>query len=88
MEYKEIIRHSARTKLIELAKSFLDIVDELKKEDISKVDKMLAIAEENGLGEQTKHLRPFLFLIDDSKKEIIRKRVLDLTNELIRELEN
>lgn len=87
MEYKEIIRHAAKRKILDSAKTFLDIIDELKKEDIIKVNNFMAVAEENGLGEQAKALRPFLFLLDDGKKEILRKRILDRTNELIRELE-
>ena len=88
MDYKDIIKDAAKRKLVDLAKSFLDILDELKKEEAGKVEKFLSIAQENGLGDQAKALRPFLFLLDDNKKEIVRKRILDRMNELVREFEN
>lgn len=87
MDYREIIRTAATRKIVELAKVFLDILDELKKEDQNKVDNFIIVAESNGLGEQARILRPFLFLLNDNKKEILRKRVLDEANGLIRELE-
>lgn len=87
MEYKEIIRNAAGRKLLDLAKYCLDIVDELRKEDVTKIENFLSAAEENGFGQQARALKPFLFLIDNNKKEIIRKRILDKTNELVRELE-
>jgi hypothetical protein len=87
MDFREIVRSAAKAKLICLTKVFLDILDELRKEDAAKVEKFISIAEENGLGEQAKILRPFLFLLDDNKKEALRKRVLDRANELARELD-
>lgn len=87
MDFREIVREAAKRKLIDLAKVCLDIIDELKKEDAAQVEKILTIVQNNGCGENIQSLRPFLFLLDDNKKEIIRKRILDKTNELIRELE-
>jgi hypothetical protein len=88
MNYQEIIRDIGKRKIIELAKTFLDIIDELKKEEVAKISNLLAVAENNGLGEKISPLRPLLFLLDDNKKEILRKRVLDKTNDLIRELDS
>lgn len=80
MDYKEVIRNAASEKLTELAKEFLTILDELKFEDAAKVDKVIS------LNEDFEIFRPFLFLVDDTKKDILRKRTLDKLNKLLREL--
>lgn len=87
MDFRDIIRDAAKRKIVDLAKNFLDIIDELKKEDQDKVENFIVFAESNGLGEQARNLRPFLFLINDNKKKVLRKRILDTTNSLLRELE-
>lgn len=88
MDFREIIKDAAKRKLLDLAKVYLDIIDELKKEEVAILDKFTEIANAKGLGEDFIRMRPFLCLIDDNKKDIIRKRILDKTNELIRELES
>ena len=80
MDYKEVIRNAASEKLTELAKEFLTILDELKFEDAAKVDKVIS------LNEDFEIFRPFLFLVDEPKKDILRKRTLDKLNKLLREL--
>jgi len=80
MDYKEVIRNAASEKLTELAKEFLAILDELKFEDAAKVDKVIS------LNEDFEIFRPFLFLVDDTKKDVLRKRTLDKLNKLLREL--
>lgn len=81
------MRAAAQRKLIDLAKFYLDIIDELKKEEQNKVENFITVAEANGLGDLARNLRPYLFLLNENKKEALRKRVLDKTNELIRELD-
>ncbi len=88
LSYQDIVRDCARRKLIDLAKSFLDIIDELRKEDSNKVNNFIAMADENGFGENARKIRPFLYLLDENKKEIVRKRVLDEMNKLARELDS
>ena len=88
MDFREIVRDAAKRKLIELAKVCLDIIDELKKEESSKVSNFVVVAEENGFGEKACTMKPFLFVLNEEKKDIIRKRILDKTNELARELDN
>lgn len=83
MDYKDIIREAASRKLVDLGKEFLDIIDELKQEDAAKVSKVSAIDKTGTLDT----LQPFLYLLDDAKIKILRKRVLDRMNSLIRELE-
>jgi hypothetical protein len=87
IDFRTIIKNAASRKLVDLAKTFLDIVDELKKEEQSKIESFMTLAESNGLGEQARNIYPFLFLLSDNKKEILRKRILDKTNEMIRELD-
>jgi hypothetical protein len=88
MDYREIIKDAAKRKLVDLAKSFLEIVDELKKEDTAKLDKFSSAAKLKISQEDLNLVLPFLSLFDDCKKEIIRKRILDRMNELSRELDN
>lgn len=83
MDYKDIIREAASRKLIDLGKDVLDIIDELKQEDAAKVSKINSIDKSGELD----HLQPFLYLLDDTKIKILRKRILDKMNSLIRELE-
>ena len=83
MDYKEIIREAASRKLSDLGKAFLDIIDELKQEDAAKVAKINAIDKTGVLAD----LQPFLFLLDETKVKIMRKRILDEMNSLKRELE-
>lgn len=88
LSYQDIVRDAASRKIVDLTKSFLDIIDELKKEDAMRVVKFLAVAEENGFYEKANTLKHFLYLLDENKKETIRKRVLDRANDLRRELES
>lgn len=81
MDYKDIIKDAAKRKLIDLGKEFLDILDELKLEDAAKVQKIDSISGD------LEHLRPFLYLLDETKVKILRKRILDKMNSLTRELE-
>ena len=83
MDYKDIIREAAARKLLDLGKDFLNIIDELRDEDAAKVSKLNAIDKGGVFNE----LQPFLYLLDDTKIKIVRKRVLDRMNSLIRELE-
>ena len=80
MEYKEVIRNAASDMLTELSTEFLTILDELKFEDAAKVEKIIQ------LNEAFETFRPFLFLVDEPKKNLLRKRVLDRMNKLQRDL--
>jgi len=83
--YKEIVAAAAARKLIDLAKEALEIFDELHEEDKSKLEKFKRSAEQAGWT-GVEFVSPFLELVDDTKKDILRKRILDKANELKRQL--
>lgn len=83
--FKEVLAAAAARKLIDLAKEALEIFDELFEEDKAKLEKFQCAADKAGW-ENVELVSPFLELIDDSKKDILRKRILDKANELKREL--
>jgi len=88
MDFRSIIKDAAARKLLDLAKVFLEILDELKKEEESKSEKFSSLAEQWGL--KGRDLAAFLSVVitfDSCKKDILRKRILDKTNQLTRELE-
>lgn len=87
-DYRSIIKEAAKRKLIDLGKAFLEIIDELKKEEVSKLDKFSSVSQVWISKDELDILLPFLSIIDDCKKDILRKRILDKMNELCRELEH
>jgi hypothetical protein len=87
-DFRSIVKEAAKRKLIDLSKLFLDIVDELKKEDLAKLEKFSSVSKYWISEDDLKIVSPFLLLLDDCKKDILRKRILDKMNELCRELDN
>jgi len=87
-DYRSIVKDAAKRKLVDLTKAFLEIIDELKKEDGEKLKNFSSISSKWMNSEEVEVLMPFLALMTDCKKDILRKRILDKAGELSRELDN
>lgn len=87
MDYKQIIAAAAERKLIEMYKFFLDIVEEMKQDQEEGVENFKKALEECS---NIKDVGPLLYFLgmSENKKQIIRKRILDRANDLIRELKS
>lgn len=85
-EYQKIVKIAATTKLVDLYKFFLTVLDEIVEDNRNKV----AIFKSSIEGfEDSKKIEPFVsFLeINETQKKQIRKKILDRGNDLIREME-
>lgn len=86
-DYKEIIRFQAERKLVVLHKFVLKELEQLtheQKEQLSKIRESLI---ELGYEEDLEHLMPFFNFFSEEKYKLLRKKILDTSNDLIRELE-
>ena len=66
-----------------LAKAFLELLEDVKGEQDSNLEKLSKI-----MKEEFSPVLPFLAVIDESKYSQLRKRVLDKSNDLIRKIHN
>lgn len=66
-----------------LAKAFLELLEDVRSEQDSNLDKLSKI-----MKEEFSPVLPFLSVIDDKKFAQLRKRVLDKSNDLIRKIHN
>jgi len=87
MDYREIVAAAAERKLVELYKFFLDMLDELKQDQDDNIHKFRRALQEC---DDVNDVEPLVFFVEtlsDSKKQQMRKKILDKANSLIRELQ-
>ncbi len=85
--YKKIIQAAAATKLTDLTKEFLSILDEIKAESDFERDRIKALLSAHMEENVVDIIVSLILVVSDSKKASARKRILDKYNTLKRELQ-
>lgn len=87
LNYKQILQKAASAKLLDLSKEFLSILDEVKLEGDHQKERLRSFLAPHIDEPTLSAILALVCVVDENKKSILRKRILDKFNNLKRELE-
>ena len=87
LTYKQILQKAASAKLLDLSKELLSILDEVRLEGDHQKDRLRSFLAPHIAEPTLSAILALVVVVDENRKTILRKRILDKYNTLKRELE-